>query len=67
MLLLHELRPVALIILQSTFFQSFVEIKLTFMKINDIDTVAQLFEAEILVRAKWQEPLLVDKKHIKVF
>lgn len=38
--------------------KSFVEIKLTFMKINDIDTVTQLFEAEILVRAKWQEPLL---------
>lgn len=34
---------------------------MTFMKITDIDTVTQQFEAEILVRAKWMEPLLDGK------
>ncbi|XP_052086078.1 gamma-aminobutyric acid receptor subunit beta-1-like [Mytilus californianus] len=38
-----------------------VELRLTFMKITDIDTVTQQFEAEILVRAKWMEPLLSGK------
>ncbi|KAK3096258.1 hypothetical protein FSP39_025031 [Pinctada imbricata] len=36
--------------------QVHVEVKLTFMKINDIDTVTQQFEAEIFVQAKWEEP-----------
>ena len=35
-----------------------VEVKCTFLKINDIDTVNQQFEAEIFVQAKWEEPLL---------
>ena len=26
------------------------------MKINDIDTLSQQFEAEIFVQARWQEP-----------
>ncbi|VDH98242.1 Hypothetical predicted protein [Mytilus galloprovincialis] len=38
-----------------------VQLRLTFMKITDIDTVTQQFEAEILVRAKWMEPLLDGK------
>lgn len=35
-----------------------VEVKCTFLKISDIDTVNQQFEAEIFVQAKWEEPLL---------
>lgn len=35
-----------------------VEVKCTFMKINDIDTVDQQFEAEIFIQAKWEDPLL---------
>ncbi|XP_052770756.1 gamma-aminobutyric acid receptor subunit beta-like [Mya arenaria] len=35
-----------------------VEIKCTFLKITDIDTIDQQFEAEIFVQAKWQEPIL---------
>ncbi|CAC5383832.1 unnamed protein product [Mytilus coruscus] len=34
------------------------------MKITDIDTVTQQFEAEILVRAKWMEPLLKGKFNV---
>ncbi|CAC5420907.1 unnamed protein product [Mytilus coruscus] len=41
-----------------------VEVRLTFMKITDIDTVTQQFEAEILVRAKWMEPLLKGKFNV---
>ncbi|KAL8624882.1 hypothetical protein ACOMHN_016178 [Nucella lapillus] len=33
-----------------------VEFKLVFLKINDIDTLSQQFEAEVYVQAKWQEP-----------
>ncbi|XP_045190324.2 gamma-aminobutyric acid receptor subunit beta-like isoform X1 [Mercenaria mercenaria] len=35
-----------------------VELKCTFLKINDIDTINQQFEAELFVQAKWEEPLL---------
>ncbi|KAK3587514.1 hypothetical protein CHS0354_003656 [Potamilus streckersoni] len=35
-----------------------VEVKCTFLKISDIDTIAQQFEAEIFVQAKWEEPEL---------
>ncbi|XP_056005391.1 gamma-aminobutyric acid receptor subunit rho-2-like [Ostrea edulis] len=42
-----------------------VEIKLTFMKINDIDTVDQQFQSEIFIQAKWEEPLI--KEDEKVF
>ena len=37
--------------------------KLTFLKITDIDTVTQQFEAEIFVQAKWEEPLLKDSEY----
>ncbi|KAL5021572.1 hypothetical protein ScPMuIL_000727 [Solemya velum] len=35
-----------------------VEARATFLKITDIDTVTQQFEAEIFIQAKWQEPAL---------
>ncbi|XP_060576155.1 uncharacterized protein LOC132733517, partial [Ruditapes philippinarum] len=35
-----------------------VELKCTFLKINDIDTINQQFEAELFVQAKWEEPQL---------
>ncbi|KAL3863822.1 hypothetical protein ACJMK2_005552 [Sinanodonta woodiana] len=35
-----------------------VEVKCTFLKISDIDTIAQQFEAEIFIGAKWEEPAL---------
>ncbi|XP_076466009.1 cys-loop ligand-gated ion channel-like [Babylonia areolata] len=39
-----------------------VEFKLTFLKINDIDTLSQQFEAEVYVQSKWEEPALeLDK------
>lgn len=38
-----------------------VELKCTFLKISDIDTINQQFEAEIFVQAKWEEPLLQQK------
>lgn len=40
------------------FFKITVEIKVTFLKINDIDTVDQKFQAEIFVTAKWHDPLI---------
>lgn len=43
-----------------------VEVKLAFMKISDIDTVNQQFEADIFIQAKWQEPLL-DNIRVKEF
>ncbi|KAJ8316950.1 hypothetical protein KUTeg_004854 [Tegillarca granosa] len=43
-----------------------VEVKCTFMKINDIDTVDQQFEAEIFIQAKWEDPLL-DGLPVKSF
>ncbi|XP_061171003.1 gamma-aminobutyric acid receptor subunit beta-3-like [Saccostrea echinata] len=42
-----------------------VELRLTFMKINDIDTVDQKFQAEIFIQAKWEDPSL--KEDDKVF
>ena len=35
-----------------------VEVKCTFQKIGDVDTVAQEFEAEVFIQSKWEEPLL---------
>ena len=32
-----------------------MEFKVTFLKINDIDTLSQQFEAEIFVQARWEE------------
>jgi len=32
-----------------------VEFKATFLKINDIDTLSQQFEAEVFVQARWEE------------
>ncbi|XP_060066537.1 gamma-aminobutyric acid receptor subunit beta-3-like [Ylistrum balloti] len=43
-----------------------VELKVAFMKITDIDTVNQQFEADIFIQAKWEEPLL-DKTLVKEF
>ena len=40
-----------------------MEVKLTFLKITDIDTVTQQFQAEIFVQAKWEEPLLKDSEY----
>ena len=40
-----------------------VEVKLTFLKITDIDTITQQFQAEIFVQAKWEEPLLKDSEY----
>lgn len=42
-----------------------VEIKLTFLKINDIDTVDQKFLSEIFIQAKWHDHLI--KPDEKVF
>ena len=39
-----------------------MELKATFLKINDIDTLSQQFEAEIYVQAKWEEIALVGMK-----
>lgn len=41
-----------------------VEIKLTFMKINDIDTVDQQFQSEIFIQAKWEEPLIKEDEKV---
>ena len=35
-----------------------VELRLVFLKIGDIDTKEQLFEAEVFLQAKWHEPKL---------
>ncbi|KAL4231478.1 hypothetical protein ACF0H5_009055 [Mactra antiquata] len=35
-----------------------VELKCTFLTINDVDTINQQFEAEVFVQAKWEEPIL---------
>ena len=35
-----------------------VEVKCTFLKIGDINTLSQDFDAEVLVQAKWEEPAL---------
>ncbi|XP_021376218.1 gamma-aminobutyric acid receptor subunit beta-1-like isoform X2 [Mizuhopecten yessoensis] len=43
-----------------------VELKVAFMKISDIDTVNQQFEADIFIQAKWEEPLL-DETHVTEF
>lgn len=32
-----------------------MEFKATFLKINDIDTLSQQFEAEVFVQARWEE------------
>ena len=40
------------------YLQVVVELRCTFLKINDIDTINQQFEAELFVQAKWEEPLL---------
>ncbi|ESO96803.1 hypothetical protein LOTGIDRAFT_231643 [Lottia gigantea] len=37
-----------------------VEIKCAFLKIIDIETLDQIFEAEVFVQAKWQEPALAE-------
>ncbi|PVD30719.1 hypothetical protein C0Q70_09994 [Pomacea canaliculata] len=34
-----------------------VEMKATFMKVMDIDTLSQQFEAEAFIQAKWEEPI----------
>ncbi|XP_041370704.1 cys-loop ligand-gated ion channel-like [Gigantopelta aegis] len=45
-----------------------VEVKCTFLKIGDIDTPNQNFQAEILVQAKWEEPALdFAEKNKQVF
>ena len=35
--------------------QVIVEFKATFLKITDIDTISQQFEAEVFLQAKWEE------------
>lgn len=37
-----------------------VELRLVFLKIGDIDTKEQLYEAEVFLQAKWHEPKLDD-------
>ncbi|XP_070176801.1 gamma-aminobutyric acid receptor subunit rho-2-like [Littorina saxatilis] len=37
-----------------------VELKCTFLKINDIDTLSQQFEAEVYIQAKWEEVAFVS-------
>ena len=38
--------------------------KCTFLKIGDINTPNQNFEAEILVQAKWEEPALDETEKV---
>ncbi|XP_041367944.1 acetylcholine-gated ion channel acc-4-like isoform X2 [Gigantopelta aegis] len=46
-----------------------VEVKCTFQKIGDVDTVTQEFEAEGFIQSKWEEPLLdhIQEKNIQSF
>ena len=37
-----------------------MEIRCTFLKIHDVDTKKQQFEAELLISAKWHEPKLKE-------
>ena len=38
-----------------------VAVRVTFAKVGEIDTVKEVFHAEVLIQAKWREPLL-DRK-----
>nr|KAG5692541.1 hypothetical protein BaRGS_009491 [Batillaria attramentaria] len=44
-----------------------VEMRATFMKITDIDTLSQQFEAEVFIQAKWEELFFLgmDPKELK--
>ena len=44
-------------------FQIRVEISVTFLKIGEIDTLKEQFEADILVKSRWREPAL-DDQHV---
>jgi hypothetical protein len=39
-----------------------VELKATYLKILDVDTLSQQYEAEIFVQAKWQEAAFMGYK-----
>ena len=36
-------------------------VHVTLLKFGEIDTLKEKFDADVLVRAKWREPLLDDK------
>ena len=39
-----------------------VTVHVTFIKIGEIDTLKELFEADVLIRSKWREPELDNTK-----
>ncbi len=42
-----------------------VEVSVVFLKIGEIDTLKEQYEADVLIQSKWQEPLL-DKDKVQV-
>ncbi len=40
------------------YFQETVVVKVVFLKIGEIDTVKEHFDADIYIEARWREPLL---------
>ena len=46
-------------------FQIKVEVSVVFLKIGEIDTLKEQYEADVLIQSKWREPLL-DKDKVQV-
>ena len=44
--------------IQYVSFQVTVEVKCTFLKIWDVDTLTQKYNGEVFIQAKWRDPLI---------
>jgi hypothetical protein len=51
-------RQSSTIFFSSSFFQVTVELRLVFLKIGEIDTLKEQFQAEAFIQARWSEPTL---------
>lgn len=39
-------------------------IRIVFLKVGEIDTLRDRFKADVLIQARWREPLLDGKLHL---